>query len=352
MALQASGIADLLTTTLEAVEKLKFTDISSDLQKYTAMSRMMKKKKTVFDAGADFGWDLMTNDNGSAAFKGLYAQDVVGVNDVMARGKVPWRHVTWNWAIERREIAMNRSPNKIVDLAMVRRIASFISAVKLFENKFWRVPAFTNDTDPYGVPYYVVKSASEGFNASLPATSYTTVANIAPSSYLNSDGTTRWGNWAFQYTGVTRDDLIRKWRKAVEFTDFDTPMPDMPTFDSGDDMGFYTNWGIKSIVEEILRTNNDDLGPDLAAYANKTMFMGNPVERVPQLDEDTTNPIYGIQWGEWITAGLRGEWLNETVVPHVSGQHTVAATFTDCSINFATRNRRRNFVGSTGTTLP
>lgn len=351
MALQASGIADLLSTTLENVEKLKFTDITSPLQRYIAMSKMMKKNKTVFDAGTDFSFELMTDDNGSAEFKGLYAQDVVNDQDVMARATVPWRHITWNWSIERRVIAMNRSPLKIVDMALTKRIASFISAVKKFENRFWRVPATTDDVNPYGVPYWIVKNATEGFYGQLPS-GYTSVAGIVPSSYLNPDGTSKWANWTFQYTAATREDLIRKWRKAAEFTDFDTPMPDMPTFDTGEGFGFYSNWALISPLVEILQGQNDNLGPDIAAYEGKVMFMQKPVQRVPQLEEDTTNPIYGIYWGEFGTAGLRGEWLNETQTPHVAGQHTVAANFTDCTLNWFTRNRRRHFVGATGTSLP
>ena len=349
--IQASGISDLLKTTLENVEKMKFTDISGDLQRYIAMSRLMKRNKVMFDSGTDFNFDLMVDDSGSADFKGLYAQDTVNPTDVMARGTVPWRHITWNWAIERREIAMNRTPSKIVDLAMTRRVAAFISAVKKFEYRFWRVPASTDTVNPYGIPYWIVKNATEGFNGSLPS-GYTTGASLTPARYQNDDGTSRWANWTAQYTAVTRDDLIRKWAKAAEFTDFDTPMPDTPIFNTGDDYMFYSNWGVVGTLSEMLRQNNDNLGTDVAAHEGKATFMQRPVVRVPQLEEDTTNPVYGINWGEFKTAGLRGEWLNETVEPSVSGQHTVAATFYDCSLNWFTRNRRRHFVLATGTTLP
>ena len=304
MPLQSTGISDLITTTLNNVEPLKFTDISAPLQRYLVMSKLMKKNKTVFDSGVDFRFDLMTDDNGSARFTGLYAQDIVNVRDVMTQGIVPWRHVNWNWAIERREIAMNRSPRKIVDLALTRRIASFISAIKLFESRFWRVRAATDVVNPWGVPYWIVKNATEGFNGTLPS-GYTAVGGIVPSAFLNPDGTNKWANWTFQYSAVTRDALIRKWRKAAEFCDFDTAAPDMPTFNTGDDCGYYTNWGVLGLLVEILQTNNDDLGPDIAAYEGKTAFMQKPVERVPQLEEDTTNPVYGINWGEFKIAGLR-----------------------------------------------
>lgn len=349
--LQASGISDLLKTTLENVEKLKFTDITSSLQRYIAMSRLMKKNKVVFDAGVDFNFDLMTDDDGSAQFVGLRAQDTVNATDVMVRATVPWRHITWNWNIERREVAMNRSPLKIVDMAMLRRIASFISAVKKFEVKFWRSPGSGNDVDPYGVPYWIVKNATEGFYGGLPS-GHTTVAGLVPNNILNDDGTSRWANWTFQYTAITRDDLIRRMRKASEFVDFETPMPNMPTFNTGNDCAYYTTYAVRGAMVEILQGNNDNLGNELAKYQDSVMFMQKPVVWVPQLDEDTTNPVYGINWGEFKTAGLSGEWLHETVVPTMAGQHTVAVNFTDCTLNWFTHNRRRHFVGATGTTMP
>jgi hypothetical protein len=345
MALQGTDIADLVATTINNFAPLQFTDLTSDLQRYIALSRLMKKNKVIFDTSPEYVWDLMIDDNGSAEFKGLYAQDVVGVPDVMIQGKIPWRHVTWNWAIERREIAMNRTPRKIVDLTLTRRVASFISAVKKFENRFWRCPAVSDTVNPFGVPYWVVKNATEGFNGGAPS-GYTVVGNVNPTTYP------RWKNWTFQYVAVTEDDLIRKWRKAVEFTDFDLADDEIPSFNTGDDWGFYTNWAVLGTLVEILRNRNDDLGPDVAAFEGKTLFMNQKVTRVPQLEEDTTNPIYGLNWGEFKTAGLRGEWLVETKVAIVPGQHTVSATFTDCSLQWFTRNRRRHFVGATGTTMP
>lgn len=348
MALQATNIADLVATTINELNELKFTDISAPLQRYIAMSRLMKKHKVTFDAGPEVQWDLMTNDNGSAGFVGLYATDNVNVPDVMIQGKIPWRHITWNWAIERREIAMNRSPRKIVDLVKTRRIAAFVSAVEKFENRFWRAPASTDTINPFGVPYYIVKSNTTpggDFTGTTPA-GQTLVANISPTTY------TRWRNWAFQYTAVTKDDMIRKWRKAAEFTDFDTPIEGMPTFNTGDEYGFYTNWAVLGTVNELLEQQNDDLGTDISSMDGKAMFQRKVIERVPQLEEDTTNPLYGINWGEFKTMGLRGEWLNETNIPIQPGQHTVAATHTDCSFNWLCFNRRRHFVGSTDTTMP
>ena len=88
MALQGTGIADLITTTLNNVEPMKFTDISTDLQRFIALPNLIKKHKVMFDTGADFRFDLMTNSNQNAKFVGLYNQDTVSVPDVMQQAIV------------------------------------------------------------------------------------------------------------------------------------------------------------------------------------------------------------------------------------------------------------------------
>ena len=349
MALQATDINDLVKATLENVLPLKFTDISSELRRYVAMNKLMKKGKVEFDSGVNFNWDLLTGDNGSATFKGLYAQDVVNPTDGLVRGTVPWRHVGWNWAIERREIAMNRSPRQIVRMVELRRIQAFISAVKLFEVKFWRAPASTDTLNPYGVPYWVVKNNTEGFYGQVPS-GYTTVGGLTPSSYPVSDGY-KWANYTAQYNTVSKTNLIRLMRRAAEYTDWETPVA-MPTPGEENPCGIYTNWSVLSTVVELLEAQNDDLGNDVASMDGKAKFMQSMIEAVPQLDEDTTNPVYGLNFGQFKCCGLRGEWLNESKQPQVAGQHTVAANFVDCSLNFFTYNRRRHYVIATGTTMP
>ncbi len=349
---QANDLADLIATTLNELGELKFTDLMSDYQNTIALKRLIKKEKTTFDAGPNIQFNVITDHNNSARFVGLGEVDIVDIPNVMTTGVIPWRHITWNWAIERREIAMNRSPRKIVDLTKTRRIAAFGSAIIRFERAFWRVPASTDTKTMYGVPYYVVKSNTaatsannDGFNGSLPS-GYTTVANLNPTTYA------RWQNYATQYTAVSKDDFIRKARRMAVYTDFMPLVDEIPTYNIGDDYGYYTNYALLGALEEILDQQNDELGTDIASQDGKVLFRRAPVVFVKELDLDTTNPFYGLNWGELRTAGLRGEWMHETSIPIQPGQHTVAATHTDCTLNLLCRNRRRLGVIATDTTMP
>ncbi len=348
--IQAGDLLDLTTTTLDELGELKFTDLMSDYQNTIALKRVFKKNKTTFDAGPNVRFNVITDHNNSARFVGLGEVDIVDIPNVMTTGTVPWRHITWNWAIERREIAMNRSPRKIVDLIKTRRIAAFGSAIIKFEQCLWRVPATTDAKSPYGIPYWVVKSntatsTNDGFNGTVPS-GYTSVGGLNPTTYP------RWANYATQYTNITKDDLIRKLRRAYVYTDFTPLVDDIPQYNTGDDYMLCTNYGVIGPVEELLEAQNDSLGSDVASQDGRAMFRRTPFTFVKELDLDTTNPVYGINWGEMKTMGLRGEWMNETQIPIQPGQHTVSATHTDASFNLFCRNRRRNFVIATNTTMP
>lgn len=348
--LQASDIADLVATTLNELGELKFTDLMSDYQNTIALKRVMKKNKMTFNAGPEVQWNIITDHNNSARFVGLGEADVVDIPNVMTTGRVPWRHITWNWAIERREIAMNRSPRQIVDLTKTRRIAALGSAIIKFEQHLWKVPAPSNNKEPYGIPYWVVKSndpvtVNDGFNGLAP-TGYTTVGGINPATYP------RWANYATQYAAITKDDLIRKMRRAYVYTDFTPLVDEIPVYNTGDDYGIYANYNTIGVLEEILEAQNENLGPDIAKFDGQLVFRRVPVVFVKELDKDTTDPVYGINWGEMKTMGLRGEWMREVAIPIQPGQHTVSAVHTDCTFNMFCRNRRRNWVLAKDTTMP
>ena len=82
----------------------------------------------------------------------------------------------------------------------------------------------------------------------------------------------------------------------------------------------------------------------------KTMFRKIPVVAVQELENDTTNPVYGINWGEFKTVVLKGWWMKEFMQDHVPGQHTMQAWHCDTTFNYICRNRRRNWVIATNTT--
>ncbi len=344
-ALTATQLGDLVATTLRDLGKPKFTEISTNLQRHHALKYLMSKNRIVLGSGYGVQWDVMVNQSGAAVNVGLAAQDNIDIVDTMTQAQADWRNTTTSWAIIGQEPAFNRDPARIVDLVLTRRIAAMISLAELMEANFWGPPVAITDTlTPWGINTWVVKNATEGFNGGAPS-GYTTIG-LNPTTYPN------WNNWTFQYTAVSPDDFVRKMRKAATFTDFEPPVDGIPEPNTGDAYGFYTNYGVLGPLEELLTSQNENLGNDIASKDGDTMFRRVPVSWVPKLEADTTNPIYGINWGWMKTYVLEGWWLRETNVPVYPGQHTMSAHFLDCTYQYITKNRRCHFVGATGTTYP
>lgn len=350
--LQAANIADALVASLNELGRLKFTDLSSDYQSTIAVKRIFKKKKMTIEDGNEVQFNILTQTNGSARHVGLAYVSRVDIPNVLTNGKMPWRHTTWNWAVERRLIAMNSGKSKIVDLAQTQRMAAFGDAIKLFERTLWRCPSLADfDNNPVGIPYFVVKSSTAfdtttfGFNGSVPS-GYTLVANIDPTVY------TRWKNYAVPYTDVSKDDLIAEMRRAQFYTDFEPLVDDMPVYNLGDDYGIYTNYSVSASMVQILESQNENLGTDVAPMEGKAVFMRTKIIPVRELDADTTGPVYMLNWGEIFAQGLKGEWMFEQHFASNPTQPTVSFTNTDCTWNLACRNRRRQAVLSTGTGMP
>ena len=357
--IQAGSVADALIASLNELDRLHFTDNSSDYQSTVALKKIFPKKKIPLESGNEINFNVMTDVSDSARHVGLAYVANSNIGNYLIVGKMPWRHTTWNWALERRLVAMNRGRAKIIDLAQVQRIAALGGAIKLFERTLWRVPAATGetdsfDTDPVGIPYFVVKtstaftdgvSGNYGFNGLVPS-GYTLVGNINPTTYP------RWANYAEPYTLVTPADLIMRMRRGQHYTDFVPLVDETPVHSKNNDYGIYTQYSVLRQLEDVLLGQNDNIGNDLAAKDGKVTFMMTPVTPVRQLDNDTTGVVYMLNWSHIRPVGLSGEWMYEQNFKAEANQPTVSMTNTDCSWNLTCDDRRRQAVFSTGTTMP
>jgi hypothetical protein len=331
--------------TLKDLGKPKFTDISSNLQIHVAMSNLLRKNRVVLESGSGIQFNVLVSQSNAARNVSLAESDNVNLVDGMVQASTVWRNSLTSYMMIEQLMAMNREPARIVDYVKQQRIMALISLAELMENNFWNAPPSTDSKTPLGVPYWITKNATKGFTGGN-LTGYTTVAGLSNATYPN------WANWNAPYTAVSRDDFIRGVREAATKILFRPPVDGIPTPNTGDEYGFYTNYAVLQPLEEAVESQNDNLGKDVASMDGKTLFRRVPVAWVPWLERDTTNPFYGINWGFFKTYILRGWWLRETSIAHTPGQHTVASHFIDSTYQFVSKNRRCHMVASNGTTYP
>lgn len=338
-----TDIVDLTTTTLKELGRMKFTQIAQRIQDYEVAQRIFKKDKVQFSGGTGISRNVMTDYASSARQTGLYEKDNVNVGDVMATISIPWRHTTNSYAFERREITMNSGDpaSTIVDLLKVRRSDCLLSTVEQFEQQFWNKPTdSTNVLDVYGVPYWIVKNDTVGFSGAAPSG-----FSAGAGGLLNP----RWQNWSGKYTTISKADLILKMRNAHRKIQFKSPI-DTPSYrmGSGQSYRIYVNEPTLVGLESVGESQNEQLGRDIASMDDNLVFRKNPIVWVPYLDSDTSNPVYFIDFNQFAPVFLNGEFMRETEVKPVPGQHNTFAVFVDTTWNVLCTDRRRQAVLHTG----
>lgn len=346
-AIQASGIGDLIAATTRDFGDPDFTEIATDLQEHVAMDQIVNEPEAMkkFGSGTGLQWNVMVGHNQSAVNVGLY--DVVRPNqiDTMVQAQVDWRYSRFHYAVDQREVAMNRTPRRIVDLVKERRIAALVSWAEKMEQNFWRFPAASDTETPLGLPYWVTKNATAGFNGGIP-TGYSSVGNLSPTTYP------RWNNYTFPFTQVSEDDFMPAVRTAMDQTNWKPAVGGIPSTVKGNKRRLFTNLTVKQKLEDLTKAQNDNVGPDLARYDGGVMIRKTPVEYVPFLNADSTNPFYGIHFGAFKIGYMADQWMKQIVIPQLDSQPMVSMTTWYCMYNFLCYNRRLCFVGSNGTSYP
>jgi hypothetical protein len=345
--LTAADIQDLVAGTLRELGRMKFQQIAQSLQEYEVQSRWFKKDKVIFDSGYGIQRTLMTRLPDAFAHVGLYETDVVNVENLVKQINIPWRHARTAWAFERREVLMNRGESLIFNVIEPRRIGALIDMAEGLEDAGWSAPAVGDKKLPYGIPYWVVKNATTGFNGGYPG-SHTTLAGI------DLNDATNFKNYTDTYTSVTKADLIKKMRLAHRKIRFKSPVAGKDYAKPlADKYRIYVNDEVTQDMEDVGEAQNENLGRDLAKYHlgdvkntedGALLFRGHPIIWVPKLDADTTNPVYMIDHSTFMPVALKGDFMRESEVKEAPNQHNVFQVFVDLSYNFLCVDRRRNAV--------
>jgi hypothetical protein len=340
MGLSYNQIDDaVLLTQNKLIKRGAFVDMQTDLTDHVAVREMWQKRKKVFTGGENWEFDIQMDHNHSARTVGLYEQDGSDLGDTMEKGEVSPRHINAHYLYDLKEKAFQRGGVAIVDLIKTRYTGMMVSFYELMETLLWSKPTDSSNTlDPYGIAYWVTKNANEGFFGGNPAGFTDGRGGISTDEYP------RFANWTAQYQSIAKDDLIRKMRRGHRKTQFRSPVshskPELGSMQNG----IYTNDTVIGIMEEILESNNMNLGNDLASKDGRTTFKSTPITYAPKLDDDSSDPVYMLDW-KWIAVGVMDGWYNNLTKPYmVPGKHNVRRVDLDASMNMVCTDPRKQAV--------
>ena len=337
-------VVDLVTNTTPTFKRGKWTDISLDYQRYVS-GEFITDKRVVEQGGTEIQWQLQVANTGTAVNSGLYAEDVTAVDDVTISASVPWSKQVVSWSFDVDEPLFQSDRETIVEMLMVREHAALNKLHELNEINLWSAPSSTTDRRPMGVPFWIQKDATTtpdgAFNGGNPSTHSAGRAGVSSVTYPN------WRNWTFGYSAVSPDDLVRKLKRALRYTNFVAPDPHPQLGFGGADYVIYTTYNVVEPLERLAETRNDNLGPDVARYLNRVTVGGVPFRDVPYLTEnDSSDPLYGICWRDFRPFIKKGCDRRRSAPTPAPKQHTVRNVFIDTWMGYMGINLRSQFVGS------
>lgn len=340
MGLVASQIDGLVAFTQEdLIKRGAFLDLMSDLSDFVAVREIWKSHQKKFAGGLDWRFDVIMDQNHSARVVGLYETDGSSINDSQTSGKVGPRFLNASYTYDILEPIFQSPSIQIVDYVKSKYTRMMQSFYELAEEILWSKPVDSTDLKtPYGLAYWIVKNATEGFNGGNPAGFADGRAGINTTTYP------RWANYTASYTDISKADLIRKIRKCLAKINFVSPLSqNQPTLGATKN-GIYAPYTVVAAMEEILETQNMSLGSDVASQDGKVMIKGKSLTYAPKLDEDSTEPIYFVDWA-WMCVGVLEGWAENVGKPTpVAGKRTVRRVDLDASMNMVCTNLRRQAV--------
>jgi hypothetical protein len=343
MALTHEQIDDFVNLTLNRYRKDEWVDISMPLQQYHFASRWFKSKMKPERGGPRLEWKLRVNNQGTAKHSGLYAVDDTNRVNVTTKATQEWSKQTVNYIYDIDEEAFQSGPETIIREMLLNEQGLYNDFFALMETAMWTAPASsaTDPRPPAGIPFWIQKNATLGFNGGDPSGFTSGAGGIATATYP------RWKNYTGTYVQVSRDDLVEKIVNAGDFCAFQAPKS-YPEIGGGEaQYGYYTVHSVLATMRRLLQAGNDNLGPDVARWAGEVMIRGNPVTWVPALTNtdsdayDSSAPFYGVNWNKFEYFFKTGRNMIKHPPKTAARQHTVRERHMDNWGNFACYDRRQ-----------
>jgi hypothetical protein len=339
--LTATSFNDVVNGATEEFGPTNYQQIAQNKQDYPMFQRWFKKGKINLHGGIATRRQVMNRLPDAAGHVGWMDPDSANIYDLSDTIRVEWVHAVKSWAMFLQEALMMAGPEEIFDAVKMQREGAAIALIEELEAKAWSAPTTSSDTaNPWGIPYWIVKNATTGFNGGAPS-GHTTVGSVS----LTDSPTFK--NYTFQYTAVDKVSLLPALRLAMMKCRFRSPIPGSDYSKSAGRYCMYVNSDTMVSLETVGEAQNENLGRDLAPPkfgAGMLLLRGFDIVWAPELDSDSTSPVYGIDHSTVEVQGLRGDWFRDTKKP-ASDQHNVFEHYTDVTYNYLWTDRRRNFVG-------
>lgn len=314
-ALQADQLDGLVQTTQRHIVRERRASIAERLTKYVGVKNLFRANKVTVSDGYGIEWN-MTHDHANTAVQvGLFDTIAPATQLHQVRFNVPWRHTRAHVSWDLRELAMNRSPARILNYIKEKIFEMDVAWFEHLESQIWEGPEAGDDQSAFGIWGYWIFAPADGgtANTTAPFTTTSTGGRVNINHTNNSSGpgnvsaalySGRHRPWYQNYTNVTYDDLFAKMRRGFDEIDFESPVDQAMLRDGSTRFGIYCTQADARAAADEVRLQNENIGTDMAEYDGRAMIRGVMITGVPKLNEidaakSTENhPFIVVDWSQ------------------------------------------------------
>lgn len=342
MATGMPGPADILVAALPNQGQGEFEDLSLDLQEYPSVE-LMKKNKMVI-TGTGLKRRISFTHQGTARHVDMFEPDAHGFSDVLKTVTQELRITNAYYSfgeIEMKEAGTN--PEALTNIVKVREQGMNASLLELQEEDIWSFgPATSADTKtPMGIPYSILKDQGAVTSATYG------IEYGAPSGHASGrfgQINAKHGNWVEMMSAWTRADALYRLKRMAYKTHFKRQIPALPSTSAAvPKRGIYMNWEARNALETLGEESGENKTKELAWWNGAFLFHGVECTNIPQLDSDSSNPIYMIDHGTFFYVEMEGFGMKRTIKP-MYPDHLSATVYKDIVWNTFCIALRRNGV--------
>jgi hypothetical protein len=322
--IQADQIDGLIKTTQRHIVRDRKASIAERLTKYVGVKNLFRPNKKSVSDGYGIEWNIATDHSNTAMQVGLYDTIAPATSLHQVRANIPWRHTRAHVSWDLREIAMNRSPARILNIIKEKIFEMDVAWFEQLEDQIWRIPTAGDDQSIFGLLYWLFspQDAGQTVSASTNASFFTSGTgnrvNFNLAAYSGGPGSVsrvtygRLGNWYQQFASITYADLFAKMRTGLDEVDYESPMQWNKLMEGNQRFGIYASQAAARAAADEVRQQNENIGPDLAQFDGKATIRGTPIVGVPKIGEidagrtTAINPFYVIDWSQFTPVTLEG----------------------------------------------
>jgi len=354
MALGIEQLDDFIQAYLQRYVMGKWQDISLHLQEYMFASRLFDRAKKDEMSTAYCKWKLKVDNNDNFQIVGLYHRDTSNRVNMLTEGSMKWAMATTNYHYDIDEEIFGQGAQQIVNYMKLQEDSLMVDFFKGMEDIMFGTGPTSPTQSPFpptSLLWWIQENATEGFNGGEPS-GFTDVGGVDVDTYPN------WKNRTFSYANFTHEDAVKKTIRSMDKCEFSPPVAGHDIVDQGrPNWELLTTYSRIEAARDLLLQGNDNIGKDLATYANAVLIRGVPMVNVPawtnsnSINARTDGLILGVNWKTFKWYYQSGRNMRKRKPFQHPEMSNVRVRCMDDSGQIVCFNRRGNFRGYSTATV-